>query len=292
MMSIFDLVQDIFDENASEKRERTRDNNKRAKSIVSDAKEKFRNSRNSLDNAANKTKETLKQYNTEKSSLLKNINEKVKTTQTKFNNFNIDSKIRVPSINCPNDFALHAQHATSMATAPDFVHASQCFPIFDTSSLLSDFFMSTEDDYDASKENLENAREYYREIKYECEKMSAIETKFNIICSQADAEIKVLKNLISKLILITDELNLAMEKKVFNCEEATRLKGIHTIAATIYDFVSKKFFDNDLTITLEYKKAYSQICDIENMLTKSPTLKEIDNHALLNICGKDYGKHW
>lgn len=270
-MGLFDLFNDVK-ENVDKSRQ-AREYIKRAKELIREGDDIYERAYSKVMSYASETEYRLNQHMNYKKEIVKELGGSIGETLRNFKNFNIDSKIAIPSFISDSKVITDSSIKGTSFGLNSFESAmSSCIPQIDASSIL-DMFISDDDYYEARRQR-DEARAYKERMKMARDKLNNYKEKMNEIRSFINSEKTELESLVSKLKKMTDELKSGMQKRSFGMQEAEYLKGIHKIAEYVANLLSTEFLEDGFYINKRYQKAFAGIKNINQNLPYTPSISD------------------
>ena len=274
-MGFFDLISDAKEN--IEKSQKAREYISDAKRLVREADELYAAAYAKVTDYAYETESKIRSHQAYKKNIASELNSSIKNTLVTFREFNIDSKVTAPTISKLN--SLNIGGIENMASfSNSLTHHIVSSPI----SMMLDLFIS-EDDYYEAKRQRDEAKIYKQQMKNEKEKLYLYRDKMGAIRDFMSEEKQELETLMSKVRGMNNELNHGMQKTSFTEREANFLKGTHMIVGQIVDLLNTEFLTDDFDITMQYKKNFENICNINRNLPSSPSISDASTARMLKV---------
>lgn len=215
------------------------------------------------------TKCKLEEHYDYKKKVVLEFSSNISPVLLKFENFNIDTKIIIPSVIDDPISNINLFKGTVSSIIPSYNYL---------------YVMNVNEEYYEARRKRDEAKKYYEDVKYQIERLKNVELNMKTICNFIESEKVIIENMVSKLKNISEELKFAMKKDTFSSKEAEHLKGLYRIAMGVNKLISTKFLNDDLTITNQYKIEFNKIKQIHSYLMEIPSVSDECNFL------KEFGK--
>lgn len=263
--NIVDGIIDARDEAESRREEQkmrkewARDCIRHAKEYIQYGKERYDNAYSNLQSNIEKTSTQISHFNSYKQEVARKLDSDIKPTITRFQQFNVSSRIEVP------DITISSSHFDLSNIGPSVSSVTG----MSRPSILDLFF--DDDDYEEAKEKEREALEFRTEMIEKANELSNYSGRLREIRGVLETLESESDTLISRLEPIISRLNAAMTKSSFTQEEADALTNCCKIANFLVQELDKPCYDDDFKIKSRFKSSLEKIQSINNSLPTAPT---------------------
>lgn len=256
-----------------EAKEEAEDYRREARNLLSEAKDvydDYKEMKGEAQRAANELNNLLRNYNSYKADVLKELSGDINISIENFKRFNISSRVALPS-----NFSTSAPLIASVNVSSMF--SSMPGASFNPINIALSVFSDPYKDRDKAMDQKYAAQEYLYKVQDALNDMQILYRSLNNSQRYIEDEKSNLAQLMEKVRKIISQLNAAMNRNSFTEKEARYMTGISKIANKIKSSLEQRIISNSGDIDSNYKLYSGKIKDINNLIPAAPTVSDSSN---------------
>ncbi|MBQ6006267.1 MAG: hypothetical protein IJL14_08475 [Selenomonadaceae bacterium] len=256
-----------------EAKEEAEDYRREARNLLSEAKDvydDYKEMKGESQRAANELNNLLRNYNSYKADVLKELSGDINISIENFKRFNISNRVALPS-----NFSTSAPSIASVNVSSMF--SSMPGASFNPINIALSVFSDPYKDRDKAMDQKYAAQEYLYKVQDALNDMQILYRSLNNSQRYIEDEKSNLAQLMEKVRKIISQLNAAMNRNSFTEKEARYMTGISKIADKIKSSLEQRIISNSGDIDSNYKLYSGKIKDINNLIPAAPTVSDSSN---------------